>query len=95
MKEGRSLDNIQVLEEKIIKVIDKLKTLKSDKDTLNKKIEELKQALDKKDEELRAARQDFKSADVLKSDIDRLNTERETVRSQVEALLQELESVEI
>ena len=89
------MDNIQVLEEKITKVIDKLKTFNSDKDKLNKKIEELKQALDKKDEELRVARQDFKSIDVLKSDIDRLNTERETVRSQVEALLQELESVDI
>ena len=89
------MDNIQVLEEKITKVIDKLKTFNSDKDKLNKKIEELKQALDKKDEELRVARQDFKSIDDLKSDIDRLNTERETVRSQVEALLQELESVDI
>ena len=89
------MDNIQVLEEKINKIIDKLKTLHSDKDKLTKKIEELKQALDKKDEELRAVKQDLKSVDVLKNDINKLNTERETVRLQVETLLQELESVEI
>ncbi len=89
------MDNIQVLEEKINKVINKLRTLHADKDDLNKKIEELQQALHKKDEELSAARQDLKSVHALKSDIDKLNTERETVRSQVETLLQELESVEI
>ena len=95
LKEVQSVDNIQILEEKINKVIDKLKTLRSDKDTLTKKIEELKQALDRKDEELRAARQDLMSVDLLKNDIDKLNIERETVRSQVETLLQELESVDI
>ena len=47
LKEVQSVDNIQILEEKINKVIDKLKTLRSDKDTLTKKIEELKQALKK------------------------------------------------
>lgn len=89
------MNNMQILEDKINKVIIKLKTLNSDKDDLNKKIEELQQALDKKDEELKVARQDLTSVDALKGDIDKLNTERETVRSQVEALLQELESVEI
>ncbi len=89
------MNNMHILEDKINKVIIKLKTLNSDKDDLNKKIEELQQALDKKDEELKVARQDLTSVDALKGDIDKLNTERETVRSQVEALLQELESVEI
>jgi len=86
---------MQILEDKINKVIIKLKTLNSDKDDLNKKIEELQQALNKKDEELRVVRQDLTNVDALKNDIDKLNTERETVRLQVEALLQELESVEI
>jgi len=89
------LNNMQILEDKINKVIIKLKTLNSDKDDLNKKIEELQQALNKKDEELRVVRQDLTNVDALKNDIDKLNTERETVRLQVEALLQELESVEI
>lgn len=89
------MNNIQILEEKITKVINKLKTLNSDKDDLNKKIEELQQALNKKDEELRAVKQDLENINALKSDIDKLNTERETVRLQIETLLQELESVEI
>ncbi|UCH79910.1 MAG: hypothetical protein JSW20_09145 [Nitrospiraceae bacterium] len=89
------MNNIQILEDKITKVIDRLKTLKSDKDKLNGKISELNEALLKKDEELRAARQDLKNVEALKNDIDKLTLERETVRSQVEALLQELESVEI
>ena len=89
------MNNIQILEDKITKVIDRLKTLTSDKDKLNGKISELKETLLKKDEELRAARQDLKSVEALKNDIDKLTLERETVRSQVEALLQELESVEI
>jgi uncharacterized coiled-coil DUF342 family protein len=89
------VNNIQILEDKITKVIDRLKTLKSDKDKLNGEISELREALLKKDEELRAARQDLKNVEALKNDIDKLTLERETVRSQVEALLQELESVEI
>jgi hypothetical protein len=37
----------------------------------------------------------MKTVDLLKTDINKLNYERDTVRSQVENLLRELESVEL
>jgi len=63
--------------------------------SLNNKITDLQGNLKKKDEELKLIRREMKSVDLLKTDINKLNYERETVRSQVENLLRELESVEL
>jgi chromosome segregation ATPase len=95
LKEGSSLDKIQILEEKITKVIDRIKAVTEENNSLNSRVSELENALKKKDDELTAARQDMKNIDVLKTDISKLNNERETVKSQVANLIKELESVEL
>jgi septation ring formation regulator EzrA len=95
LKEGSSVEKMQMLEEKITKVIDKLRDLTEENTALNGRISELQENLIIKDEELRIAKQELKNIDTLKTDIDNLNNERKTVKSQVEKLIKELESVEL
>jgi len=95
MKGGISLNKLEILEDSITKVIDKIKILTDKNESLNSKITDLQVNLKKKDEELKLVRKEIKSVDLLKTDIKKLNYERETVKSQVENLLRELESVEL
>jgi len=89
------LNKLDILEDNISKVIDKISILTDKNKSLNNKITDLQGNLKKKDEELKLIRREMKSVDLLKTDINKLNYERETVRSQVENLLRELESVEL
>jgi predicted RNase H-like nuclease (RuvC/YqgF family) len=95
IKEDSPLDNMQMLEEKITKVIDKIRVLTEENVALNEKIAGLQQELDNKEDEIKAFKGELKGIDSLRIDIDRLNSERETVRSHVENLIRELESVEM
>jgi len=88
------LNKLDILEDNISKVIDKISILTDKNKSLNNKITDLQGNLKKKDEELKLIRKEMKTVDLLKTDINKLNYERETVRSQVENLLRELESVE-
>lgn len=94
-KEESSVNNIQVLEEKITKVIDKIKSLTEENKVLKEDVSGLKDQLVQKDEELKTVKNDLGAADALRSEIEKLNSERDTVRSQIENLLRELESVEL
>ena len=89
------MKNIQVLEEKISKVIDKIKTLTEENEALNGNVSGLKEELAQKDEALKIVNADLGVVDELKTEIENLNKERDTVRSQIENLLKELESVEL
>jgi len=88
------LNKLDILEDNISKVINKISILTDKNKSLNNKITDLQGNLKKKDEELKLIRKEMKTVDLLKTDINKLNYERETVRSQVENLLRELESVE-
>jgi len=94
IKGGIALNKLDILEDNISKVIDKISILTDKNKSLNNKITDLQGNLKKKDEELKLIRKEMKTVDLLKTDINKLNYERETVRSQVENLLRELESVE-
>ena len=87
------MNNIQVLEEKISKVIEKIKTLTEENETLNGNVSGLKEELVQKDEALKAVNANLGVVDEFKTEIENLNKERDTVRSQVENLLKDLESV--
>ena len=94
IKGESSVENIRMLEEKIAKVVDKIKALTEENKALNAKIRTYHEELKKKDDELKVVKQDMKEIVKLKSDVDRLNNERSTIKSQVEGLIKELESVE-
>ena len=89
------MEKISLLEEKITKVIDKIKALTEENAVLNITVSGLREELGQKDEQLKTASTDQGAVDELKTEIENLNKERDTVRSQVENLLRELESVEL
>jgi uncharacterized protein YoxC len=57
-----------------------MKVITEENDSLKSKISELQDELKNKNEELKTVKKDLGSIDTLKTDVDRLNSERETVR---------------
>lgn len=72
------MDRLKNLEEKIAAVVDRVKALKEEKVSLERKIRELETVLDEKNQEIAS-----------------LRSEKTTIKSQVEELLEELETLEI
>ena len=72
------MDRLKNLEEKIAAVVDRVKALKEEKISLERKIRELETVLDEKNQEIAS-----------------LRNEKTTIKSQVEELLEELETLEI
>ena len=72
------MDRLKNLEEKIAVVVDRVKALKEEKISLERKIRELETVLDEKNQEITS-----------------LRNEKTTIKSQVEELLEELETLEI
>lgn len=72
------MDRLKNLEEKITTVVERVKALKEEKISLERKIRELETVLDEKNQEIAS-----------------LRNEKTTIKSQVEELLEELETLEI
>ena len=72
------MDRLKNLEEKIAVAVDRVKALKEEKISLDRKIRELEAVLNEKNQE-----------------IESLRNEKTTIKSQVEELLEELETLEI
>lgn len=77
-KEVAPVDRLKNLEEKIATAVERVKALKEEKISLEKKIRELESLLDDKNRE-----------------VESLKDEKTLIKSQVEELLQELETLEI
>ena len=72
------MDRLKNLEEKIATAVDRVKALKEEKISLERKIRELESLLDDKNRE-----------------VESLKDEKTSIKSQVEELLEELETLEI
>lgn len=72
------MDRLKNLEEKIATAVDRVKALKEEKISLEKKIRELEALLDDKNRE-----------------VESLKDEKTSIKTQVEELLEELETLEI
>ena len=72
------MDRLKNLEEKIAGAVDRVKALKEEKISLERKIREMETVLDEKNQE-----------------IESLRNEKTSIKSQVEELLEELETLEI
>jgi chromosome segregation ATPase len=77
-KEVAPVDRLKNLEEKIATAVERVKALKEEKLSLERKIRELESLLDDKNRE-----------------VESLKDEKTTIKSQVEELLEELETLEI
>ncbi|MBF0564103.1 MAG: hypothetical protein HQK89_02555 [Nitrospirae bacterium] len=86
------MENIRNLEEKISTVIEKARQLRKDKEDSQKRIEELEGILASKDQEIDSLRREI---EVKNGDVDRLVGEKKSVTEQIEAILGELDRLEI
>lgn len=77
-KEGRRLETLRSLDEKIADAINRVRILKEEKQALERKVRELEMLLNEKNEE-----------------IEKLKSEKVSVKGQIEDLLKEIESLEI
>lgn len=77
-KEGIKLERLRNLDEKIADAINRVRTLKEEKQALERRVRELEMLLNEKNEE-----------------IEKLKSEKVSVKGQIEDLLREIESVEI
>jgi chromosome segregation ATPase len=77
-KEVAPVDRLKNLEEKIATAVDRVKALKEEKISLERKIRELESLLEEKNRE-----------------VESLKDEKTSIKSQVEELLEELETLEI
>jgi chromosome segregation ATPase len=77
-KEVRPLDKFKTLEDKIAATIERVKALKEEKVSMEKRIRELEVMLDEKNQE-----------------IEQLRFEKNTVKSHIETLIGELDTLEV
>jgi predicted RNase H-like nuclease (RuvC/YqgF family) len=69
--------------------------LTEENEKLKGEIKALQDELHEKGEQVKASNQELKDVVKLRANIEKLNAERETVRTQVEELIRDLEAVEL
>ena len=90
-----SLEKIENLEGRIMKVLEVVKTLKHEKEELLLRVDSLERELEERTEELARAKADIEGAQSLQEELERVTDERNRVRGRIGSLLEELERVEI
>ena len=85
----------ETLEAKVRKAIELVKVLKSENESLRKKLDESNAALDK-DVSSREDIEKYKSAELeTRRELEKLKEEKETVRARVEAILDDFEELDL
>lgn len=90
-----SLEKIENLEGRIMKVLEVVKTLKYEKEELLRRVDALESELEARTEELARAKADIEGVQSLQEELERVTDERNRVRGRIGSLLDELEKVEI
>ena len=93
--EQSMMDKIKELESKIVKVVSAIKEQREENRVLQGKITALEDELKTGEQELSRLRQEGEDSERMKQSLNVLREERTAVRSQVEELLRELETVEL
>ncbi len=88
-------DKIKLLENKIVKAVNIVKQLREENNDLQAKIIGLEDHVKTRDDEILQLQLQEKEAESMKQDMDYMIEERNTVRTQVEDLLKELDSIEL
>ena len=88
-------EKIGQLEDRILKLIQFVKKLKDEKGKLEKRIDVLEEDLTKKMEELSSLQKQMTPLKQIEDDFNKLKEERVLVRSKVENILSELESIDL
>ncbi len=87
-----SMDNqaIDILEQKLHKILAKLEELKGENKKLREKNQELQSVIQEKENTINSIRTDSERYSILQSDIESYKTKENTIRTKVESLLQKL-----
>jgi predicted nucleic acid-binding Zn-ribbon protein len=93
--EENTMDNLKLLEDKIIRAVEALKQQREETRALAVKVTALEDEILAKDEELEKLRADVAESERVRGELARMNEERSAVRLQVEDLLKELEGIEL
>jgi chromosome segregation ATPase len=88
-------EKIGQLEDRILKLIQFVKKLKDEKTKLEKRVDILEEDLTKKMDELSSLQKQMTPLKQIEDDFNKLKEERVLVRSKVENILSELESVDL
>ncbi len=88
-------DKVKLLENKIVKAVNVIKQLREENNDLHAKITGLEDHVKTKDDEIQQLQMQEKESERMKQDMDYMIEERDTVRTQVEELLKELDSIEL
>ena len=88
-------EKIGQLEDRILKLIQFVKKLKDEKGKLEKRIDVLEEDLTKKMDELSSLQKQMTPLKQIEDDFNKLKEERVLVRSKVENILSELESIDL
>jgi len=91
-----SMDNqaIDILEQKLHKILSKLEELKGENEKLKEKNQELKSVIQEKDNTINSFKTDSEKYSMLQSDIESYKVKENTIRMKVESLLQKLKEFE-
>lgn len=85
---------LEVLEEKIKKLVTALKALQAENDLLNRKKEEHEKTIVKLKQDLEKWSKSVEESGALQEQLDHFKSEREEVKSRVERLISHLEELE-
>ncbi|MEK6681279.1 MAG: hypothetical protein AABY79_04855 [Nitrospirota bacterium] len=89
------MEKIEELEERVLKLIVLVRKLKEGREKLEKRMEVLEEDLTKKMDELSALQKQMAPLKQMEDDFNKLKEERVLIRTKVENILSELESVDL
>ncbi len=89
------MEKIEELEERVLKLVVLVRKLKEGRGKLEKRMEVLEEDLTKKMDELSALQKQMAPLKQMEDDFNKLKEERVLIRTKVENILSELESVDL
>lgn len=93
--EENTMDNLKLLEDKIIRAVEALKQQREETRALAVKVTALEDEILAKDEQIEKLQAEAAESERVRGELARMNEERSAVRLQVEDLLKELEGIEL
>lgn len=92
--DAKPTEKMDILEERINKIIKIVKNLREEKRALEAKVASLEDDLIKKKEELERVKNRMEEIEKVKEELNNLSEERGLIRTRIEGILRELESIE-
>jgi|GEM_PF-5323682 len=93
--EENTMDNLKLLEDKIIRAVEALKQQREETRALAVKVTALEDDILARDEQIEKLQAEAAESERVRGELARMSEERSAVRLQVEDLLKELEGIEL